>query len=68
MRIFNGLILLAAAMLVAGCYKSLSPDASEAFKARTEPFSVAVYPVNVIRPPGILEPDIGLAEKVVAFL
>ena len=68
MRVLSGFILLVAAMLVSGCYKYLSPDASEAFKARQEPFSVTVYPVNVIRPPGTLHPDIGLAEKIVAFL
>jgi len=68
MRVLSGLIVLCAAVLVSGCYKYLSPDANEAFKAREEPFSVTVYPVNVVRPPGTLQPDIGLAEKVVAFL
>ena len=68
MRVSSGLILLFAAALVSGCYKYLSPDASEAFKAREELFSVTVYPVNVVRPPGMLQPDIGLAEKIVAFL
>lgn len=67
-RVLSGLILLVAVSLVAGCYNYLSPDASEAFQARTEPFSVTIYPVNVIRPPGTLQPDIGLAENVVAFL
>ena len=68
MRGLSGLILLFAAVLVSGCYKYISPEASEALQARAEPFSVTVYPVNVIRPPGTLEPDTGLAEKVVAFL
>lgn len=64
----RALALLAAALLLSGCYKYLSPEASKAFNARAEPFSVTIYPVNVIRPPGVLEPDVQLAEKVAAFL
>jgi hypothetical protein len=67
-RLVKALCLLVAASLISGCYEYISPEASKAFTARTEPFSVTVYPVNVIRPPGTLHPDIELAEKVVAFL
>jgi hypothetical protein len=62
------MVLLVAACLLPGCYEYISPEAGEAFEARTEPFSVTVYPVNVIRPPGTIHPDLQLAEKVVAFL
>jgi hypothetical protein len=67
-RLVNVVVLLLAASLLSGCYEYISPVASKEFAARTEPFSVTVYPVNVIRPPGTLHPDIQLAEKVVAFL
>lgn len=62
------LAALAAASLLSACYEYISPEASNEFTARTEPFSVTVYPVNVIRPPGTIHPDIQLAEKVAAFL
>ena len=61
-------VLLLAALVLSGCYKYLSPEASKEFQARTEPFSVTVYPVNVIRPPGVIQPDARLAGKLVAFL
>lgn len=56
------------ALLLSGCYTYISPEASKEFHAREGPFSVSVYPVNVIRPPGTIQPDIRLAEKVVTFL
>jgi len=62
------LVLLTAASLLSSCYKYISSGASEEFNAKAEPFSVSVYPVNVIRPPGVIEPDIELAEKVATFL
>lgn len=62
------LALLTAASLLSGCHDYISPEASREFNARAEPFSVSVYPVNVIRPPGVIEPDIQLAEKVATFL
>ncbi len=62
------LILLVAALLLSGCYTYISREASKEFNARADPFSVSVYPVNVIRPPGTIEPNIRLAEKVVTFL
>ena len=55
-------------LMLSGCYSYISPEASEEFNARTEPFSVSVYPVNVINPPGNIHPSIPLAEKVVTFL
>ena len=60
--------LLLVGLLVSGCYTYISPEASEKFNARTDPFSVSVYPVNVIRPPGSIQPNIRLAENVVTFL
>ena len=62
------LVLLLAASLLSSCHKYISPEASKDFNARAEPFSVLVYPVNVIRPPGSIHPDIQLAEKVATFL
>ena len=55
-------------MLLSGCYSYISPEASEEFNARAAPFSVSVYPVNVIKPPGTIHPSIPMAEKVVTFL
>ena len=60
--------ILLVVLLLSACYSYLSPEASEEFNARTAPFSVSVYPVNVIKPPGTIHPSIPLAEKVVAFL
>ena len=60
--------LLLLVLLLSGCYSYLSPEASEEFNARTAPFSVSVYPVNVIKPPGTIHPSIPMAEKVVTFL
>ena len=65
---YRSSILLVVVLLMSGCYSYLSPDANEAFNARTEPFSVSVYPVNVIKPPGTIHPSIPMAEKVVTFL
>ena len=65
---YRSSILLVVALLLSGCYSYLSPDASEEFNARTAPFSVSVYPVNVIKPPGTIHPSIRLAEKLVTFL
>ena len=62
------LVLLLAASLLSSCHKYISSEASKDFNARAEPFSVLVYPVNVIRPPGTIHPDVQLAEKVVTFL
>jgi len=62
------LIPLIAALLMSGCYTYISPDASKEFNARSDPFSVSVYPVNVIRPPGTIQPNIRLAEKLVTDL
>ena len=61
-------IMLLLVLLLSGCHSYLSPEASEKFNARTEPFTVSVYPVNVIKPPGTIHPSIPLAEKVVTFL
>jgi hypothetical protein len=61
-------ILLIVAMLLSGCSQYISPQASKEFNGRADPFSVSVYPVNVIRPPGTIQPNIRLAEKVVTFL
>lgn len=61
-------LLLIAAALLSGCYKYILPEARDDFEARTEPFSVTVYPVNVIRPPGTIQPDDRLAEQIVMFL
>jgi hypothetical protein len=66
--IFRSLLFLVFALLIVGCHSYLSPEASKAFKARVEPFSVSVHPVNVIRPPGVIQPNTLLAERVVAFL
>jgi len=60
--------LLMATLLLSACYPYISPEASKEFHARPEPFSVSVYPVNVIKPPGTIHPSIPLAEKVVTFL
>lgn len=65
---YRGIILLVMSLLLCGCHGYLSPEASENFKARTDSFSVAVYPVNVIEPPGVILPSEQLAMKVVAFL
>lgn len=65
---YRSSILLVVALLLSGCYKYISPEASKEFNARADPFSVSVYPVNVIRPPGTIQPNIRLAEKVVTFL
>jgi len=62
------LILFVVALILAGCDTYISPDANKVFAAREGPFSVSVYPVNVIRPPGTIEPDVRLAKKVVTFL
>ncbi len=62
------LVLLVAVSPLSGCHSYLSPDASREFDARSAPFSVSVYPVNVIRPPGVIEPDVRLAGKLVNFL
>ena len=62
------LVLLLAASLLSGCHKYISSEASKDFNARAEPFSVLVYPVNVIRPPGTIHPAVQLAEKVATFL
>ena len=61
-------VLLVVVLLLSGCYSYLSPEASEEFSARTDLFSVSVYPVNVIKPPGTIHPSIRLAEKLVTFL
>ncbi|MBT8120576.1 MAG: hypothetical protein KJN89_12765 [Gammaproteobacteria bacterium] len=61
-------IVLVVALLLSGCYPYISPEASKEFNARAVPFSVSVYPVNVIKPPGTIHPSIRLAEKVVTFL
>jgi len=66
--VYRSSILLVVALLLSGCYKYISPEASKEFNARADPFSVSVYPVNVIRPPGTIQPNIRLAEKVVTFL
>jgi hypothetical protein len=66
--VVKALVLLTAASLLSGCYEYISPEASKEFNARAEPFSVTVYPVNVISPPGTIHPDVQLAEKVVVFL
>ena len=60
--------LLLATLLLSACYAYISPEASKDFHARPEPFSVSVYPVNVIKPPGTIYPSIPMAEKVVTFL
>jgi len=60
--------LLVVGLLLSGCYTYISPEASEELNARAGPFSVSVYPVNVIRPPGTIQPNIRLAENVVTFL
>jgi hypothetical protein len=65
---YRSSILLVVALLLSGCYSYISPEASKEFNARADPFSVSVYPVNVIRPPGTIQPNIRLAEKVVTFL
>ncbi len=66
--LYRSSFLLVVALLLSGCYTYLSPGASEEFNARAVPFSVSVYPVNVIKPPGTIHPSIPLAEKVVTFL
>ena len=65
---YRSSILLVVALLLSGCYTYISPEASKEFNARVDPFSVSVYPVNVIRPPGTIHPNTRLAEKVVTFL
>jgi hypothetical protein len=65
---YRSSILLVVALLLSGCYRYISPEASKEFNARVDPFSVLVYPVNVIRPPGTIHPNVQLAEKVVIFL
>jgi hypothetical protein len=65
---YRSSIMLVVALLLSGCYSYISPEASKKFNARVDPFSVSVYPVNVIRPPGTIHPDVQLAEKVVTFL
>lgn len=65
---YRSSILLVVALLLSGCNQYISPEASKEFNARADPFSVSVYPVNVIRPPGTIQPNIRLAEKVVTFL
>ena len=65
---YRSSILLVAALLLPGCYPYISPEASQEFNTRVDPFSVSVYPVNVIRPPGTIHPNVQLAEKVVTFL
>ena len=66
--VYRSSILLVLALLLSGCSQYISPQASKEFNARADPFSVSVYPVNVIRPPGTIQPNIRLAEKVVTFL
>jgi hypothetical protein len=65
---YRSSILLIVVLLLSGCYSYISPEASKEFNARADPFSVSVYPVNVIRPPGTIQSDTRLAEKVVTFL
>jgi len=65
---YRSSIMLVVALLLSGCYSYISPEASKEFNARVDPFSVSVYPVNVIRPPGTIHPNVQLAEKVVTFL
>jgi len=65
---YRSSVMLVVALLLSGCYSYISPEASKEFNARVDPFSVSVYPVNVIKPPGTIHPSIRLAEKVVTFL
>jgi len=65
--VYRSSIMLVVALLP-GCYSYISPEASKEFHARVDPFSVSVYPVNVIKPPGTIHQSIRLAEKVVTFL
>ena len=61
-------VMLVVALMLSGCYSYISSEASKEFNARVDPFSVSVYPVNVIKPPGTIHPSIRMAEKLVTFL
>lgn len=50
-----------------GCWTYISKDAQQKFKALEGPFSVTVYPVNIVKGP-TLEHDEDLARKVMTFL
>ena len=50
-----------------GCNSYISKEAQNRFQALEEPFSVTVYPVNVVKG-GTIEHDEKLARKVVSFL
>jgi hypothetical protein len=62
--------LLLSAIFLSGCNNYIFPEAEKRFEARTGPFSVTVYPVNVINPmdhPPI-DHDTELADKIAEFL
>jgi len=50
-----------------GCWSYISKDAQHKFKALEGPFSVTVYPVNIIKGP-TLEHDEDLARRAMTFL
>jgi len=54
-------------LALAGCSVYISDEAQREFRALEEPFSVTVYPVNVVKG-NALEHDEGLASKLAAFL
>ena len=54
-------------IVVSGCWSYISKEAQRSFERREGPFTVTVYPVNVVRGATVTH-DEALARKVIAFL
>jgi hypothetical protein len=58
---------LSLSICLTGCWSYVSKEAQQKFRALEGPFSVTVYPVNVVKGPTV-EHDEELAVRLVAFL
>jgi len=63
-RVWNWLLL---SVLLCGCWSYTTKEAVSHFENREEPFSVTVFPVNVVKGLSV-DYDENLAQRIVAFL
>ena len=61
-------VLLLLSFTLFGCYSYISDEAEQKFQALDEPFTVTVYPVNVVLGGPKIEHDKDLARDIMTFL
>ncbi len=61
-------LLLLISIILIGCSSYISKEAKHRFQAIERPFSVTVYPVNVVLGESTVEHDKDIARKIIMFL